>query len=208
MAPSFTQRVRRSPSFHTHIPNSSSQQLPIRNRTAGVVRAKGDENATSKHLRQGSGAGVGPSRSTTFGKNARERPVLNEVTKTTINRKVVPVLLVPWHALIHRRSSHSRPPARRRSRWILSSAVPCHPQPPPQQSRLSEFHQLRDPSHHNPSNLSLPAPHRSVSPRASHRLLTSPPQLSKMRTNRAWTSRKSSAKISGSSPTPFERSRQ
>jgi hypothetical protein len=68
--------------------NSSPEQLPLRNRAAGIVRAKGDENATSKHLRQGSGAGVGPSRSTTFGKNIRERPVLNEVTKTAINRKV------------------------------------------------------------------------------------------------------------------------
>ena len=66
----------------------SFKQLPIRNRTAGIVRAKGDENATSKHLRQGSGAGVGPSRSTIFGKTIRERPVLNEVTKITVNRKV------------------------------------------------------------------------------------------------------------------------
>lgn len=72
MAPSFTQR------------------LPIRNRAAGIARAKGDENAMSKHLRQGSGAGVGPSRSSTFGKNIRERPVLNEVTKTTVNRKEQP----------------------------------------------------------------------------------------------------------------------
>jgi len=95
MAPSFTQRVRRPlriPSFLVHL-NSSTSQLPIRNRTAGIVRAKGDENATSKHLRQGSGAGVGPSRSTTFGKNIRERPVLNEVTKAAINRKVVPLSL-------------------------------------------------------------------------------------------------------------------
>ena len=68
--------------------NSSSSQLPIRNRTAGIVKAKGDENAMSKHVRQGSGVGLGPSRSTTFGKNIRERPVLNEVTKTAINRKV------------------------------------------------------------------------------------------------------------------------
>src|SRR6266478_297101 len=68
--------------------NSSLRQLPIRNRT--TARAKADENATSKHLRQASGPGVGPSRSTTFGKNIHEQPVLNEVTKTTINRKVSP----------------------------------------------------------------------------------------------------------------------
>ena len=66
--------------------NSSLQQLPIQNRTPARARAGG--NATSKHLKQGSGPGAGPSRSTTFGKDVRERPVLNEVTKTIINGKV------------------------------------------------------------------------------------------------------------------------
>jgi hypothetical protein len=88
--------------------NSSLQQLPIRNRTA--ARAKADENSTSKYLRHGSGPGVGPSRSTTFGRNIRERPVLNEVTETTMNRKVPPPLVVPWPALTRHRSSPSRPP--------------------------------------------------------------------------------------------------
>ena len=82
--PSFHPSARHPLLIHT----SSLQQLPTRNRTTGISKAKGDENATSKHLRQGSGAGVGPSRSTTFGKSIRERPVLNEVTKTAINRKV------------------------------------------------------------------------------------------------------------------------
>lgn len=40
----------------------------------------------------GSGAGVGPSRSTNFGKNTRERPALNEVTKTAVNKKVASLL--------------------------------------------------------------------------------------------------------------------
>jgi len=101
-APSFTQHVRCfTPPPHRSplVLNSSFPQLPIRNRTAGIVRAKGDENATSKHLRQGSGAGVGPSRSTTFVKNVHECPVLNEITKTTINRKVMwpPSLLHGWY---------------------------------------------------------------------------------------------------------------
>ena len=64
--------------------SSSLQQLPIRHRTA--ARAEADEDATSKHLRHGSGPGVGPSRSITFNKKIRERPVSNEVIETIINR--------------------------------------------------------------------------------------------------------------------------
>ena len=163
----------------------------MRNRTAGIVKAKGDENATSKHLRQGSGTGIGPSRSTTFGKNTRERPVLNEVTKTAINRKVFPTLVVAWLVLTHSRNSHSRPPARRRSRWTLSSAVPYRPRQPRRRLLLlNESDQLRGLSHHNPSSQSPPVPRRSALHRAFHKSSTSLPQWSKMKTNRAWTSRR------------------
>ncbi|KAI6042981.1 hypothetical protein EDC04DRAFT_2551335, partial [Pisolithus marmoratus] len=59
----------------------------------GARKANGDENATSKHPRQGSGiVGAGASRaSTVLGglKVGHQRPALNEVTTTAVNRKDV-----------------------------------------------------------------------------------------------------------------------
>ncbi|KAG6330793.1 hypothetical protein ID866_8298 [Astraeus odoratus] len=58
----------------------------------GARKANGDENATSKHLRQVSGiAGTGASRASgvlSGLKVGAQRPALNEVTTTAVNRKV------------------------------------------------------------------------------------------------------------------------
>lgn len=60
-------------------------QLPIRTRGAQRTRVTGDENATSKHTRTGSGIGrlAGG-----IGKAGAQRPALGEVTTIAVNRKV------------------------------------------------------------------------------------------------------------------------
>ncbi|KAL4064510.1 hypothetical protein J3A83DRAFT_4066846, partial [Scleroderma citrinum] len=57
----------------------------------GARKANGDENATSKHLRQASGiAATGASRASTVLSGLKVgRPALNEVTTTAVNRKDV-----------------------------------------------------------------------------------------------------------------------
>lgn len=50
------------------------------------------KSAMRKYLRQGPRTGAGPSRSITFGKNARDRPVPNGIPKITTDGKVVSLL--------------------------------------------------------------------------------------------------------------------
>lgn len=74
------------------MPNNIIRPSQTRTRF-GARKANGDENATSKHLRQGSGiVGAGASRaSAVVGglKVGQQRPALNEVTTTAVNRKDV-----------------------------------------------------------------------------------------------------------------------
>ncbi|KAI6116864.1 cyclin [Pisolithus croceorrhizus] len=74
------------------MPNNIIRPSQTRTRF-GARKANGDENATSKHLRQGSGiVGTGASRvSSALGglKVGQQRPALNEVTTTAVNRKDV-----------------------------------------------------------------------------------------------------------------------
>lgn len=67
-------------------------QLPLRNR-ALAQRAKADENATSRHIRQPSASGPSGlarlAQKDIIGlKQNQARTVLNEVTTTAVNRKV------------------------------------------------------------------------------------------------------------------------
>ncbi|OAX41156.1 hypothetical protein K503DRAFT_674692, partial [Rhizopogon vinicolor AM-OR11-026] len=57
----------------------------------GLSRKNGDENATSKHLRQTSGIGIASRASVVINglKNGPQRPALGEVTTTAVNRKDV-----------------------------------------------------------------------------------------------------------------------
>jgi hypothetical protein len=77
---------------HLHSILITSPQLPLRNRVP-VHRAKGDENAATRHLRQPSSISMaGASRfaySVVSGFKANQsRPALTEVTTTAVNRKV------------------------------------------------------------------------------------------------------------------------
>lgn len=67
-----------------------TRQLPVRTRGgAQRTRVTGDENATSKHLRQGSGIGSAGSRlAGGIGKAGAQRAALGEVTTIAVNRKV------------------------------------------------------------------------------------------------------------------------
>lgn len=83
-------RVRNLPlSSGTH---SSPPPQPANRTRFGTRKANGDENATSKHLRQASGiASTGASRATAVLSGLKvgpQRPALNEVTTTAVNRKV------------------------------------------------------------------------------------------------------------------------
>ncbi|KAF7985748.1 hypothetical protein HWV62_2370 [Athelia sp. TMB] len=63
-------------------------RLPTRTRGAQRTRVTGDENATSKHIRTGSGVGLAGSRlSGGIGKTGAQRPALGEVTTIAVNRK-------------------------------------------------------------------------------------------------------------------------
>lgn len=70
------------------MPNNIIRPSQTRTRF-GARKANGDENATSKHLRQGSGiVGAGASRaSAVVGglKVGQQRPALNEVTTTGVH---------------------------------------------------------------------------------------------------------------------------
>ena len=96
-------RVRYLPLFWTYI--SRPHQLQTRTRF-GARKGNGDENATSKHLRQTSGiASTGASRASTVLSGLKvgaQRPALNEVTTTAVNRKVsVSIDVHPTSALIN-----------------------------------------------------------------------------------------------------------
>ncbi|KAG0705681.1 hypothetical protein DFH29DRAFT_781237, partial [Suillus ampliporus] len=67
----------------------SSTQLQTRR--IGITRKNGDENATSKHVRQTSALGVASRASVVLSglKNGPQRPALGEVTTTAVNRKDV-----------------------------------------------------------------------------------------------------------------------
>jgi len=61
----------------------------MRNRTGPQRLKNGDENATSKHLRQPSGIAIAGSRLVAgIGKTGPQRPALGEVTTIAVNRKV------------------------------------------------------------------------------------------------------------------------
>ncbi|OJA14119.1 hypothetical protein AZE42_05029 [Rhizopogon vesiculosus] len=63
----------------------------LQSRRIGLSRKNGDENATSKHLRQTSGIGIASRASVVINglKNGPQRPALGEVTTTAVNRKDV-----------------------------------------------------------------------------------------------------------------------
>ncbi|KAF8841769.1 hypothetical protein PAXINDRAFT_82258 [Paxillus involutus ATCC 200175] len=71
---------------------NNNSRLQTRTRIGAQRKVNGDENATSRHLRQASGvAGAGASRASVILnglKNGPQRPALGEVTTTAVNRKV------------------------------------------------------------------------------------------------------------------------
>lgn len=85
-------RVSSSSLFFFSLPLTRCHQLQTRTRIGAQRKVNGDENATSRHLRQPSGTTTGgASRATAILnglKGGPQRPALGEVTTTAVNRKV------------------------------------------------------------------------------------------------------------------------